>query len=240
MNKKASLLIKNINKIYTWDETGLQDEILEHAFIAMDHEFILDVKADDYMTLVDANTHVIDAQNYIAIPAFIEAGFMFESNDDMRLMHEKLIRFMMHGTPTIALARTYEQLQSFEYGVVSRKKACDTIQFVIDALRKHEQIKYPCCLSCYDKDIECYNPLLLAQLLVTFHGFSEMDSIKAFTLQPAKVLHLSKQGRIAKGYQGDIILLACESVEKLLSCFSQESVSQIFYKGKRVYPNLIN
>ena len=65
---KATLLIKNIENLYTCDKDFT---ILHHAFIACHHEKIIEINTGSYKEWLDPATRVIDAQGECVVPAFI-------------------------------------------------------------------------------------------------------------------------------------------------------------------------
>ena len=69
---KATLLIKNIENLYTCDKDFT---ILHHAFIACHHDKIIEINTGSYKEWLDPATRVIDAQGECVVPAFIDCQF---------------------------------------------------------------------------------------------------------------------------------------------------------------------
>ena len=69
---KATLLIKNIENLYTCDKNFT---ILHHAFIACHHDKIIEINTGSYKEWLDPATRVIDAQGECVVPAFIDCQF---------------------------------------------------------------------------------------------------------------------------------------------------------------------
>lgn len=69
---KATLLIKNIENLYTCDK---EFRILSRAYIAIHHDKIIDVGIGSYSQWIDSATRVIDAVGEIVLPGFIDVSF---------------------------------------------------------------------------------------------------------------------------------------------------------------------
>ena len=69
---KATLIIKNIESLYTCDKDFT---VYKHAFIACHHDKIIDLGVHDYKKWIDSATRVLDACGETVIPAFIDCNF---------------------------------------------------------------------------------------------------------------------------------------------------------------------
>ena len=72
MKKRATLLIINLEKIYTMDMVNKHPLVFQHAFIAIHHERILAVGCGSWREYADKDTRILDGRGHIAVPGFIE------------------------------------------------------------------------------------------------------------------------------------------------------------------------
>ena len=95
---KATLLIKNIENLYTCSE---DDIILKNAFVAMHHDRIIDMGVHDPKEWIDDATRVIDARGECVVPAFIDCHFNTPDDrldgDRMRKESDALYLMRMNG-----------------------------------------------------------------------------------------------------------------------------------------------
>ena len=71
MKKRATLLIINLEKIYTMDMVNKHPLVFQHAFIAIHHERILAVGCGSWREYADKDTRILDGRGHIAVPGFI-------------------------------------------------------------------------------------------------------------------------------------------------------------------------
>ncbi len=64
---KATLIIKNIENLYTCDENFT---VISHAFIAIHHDTIVDYGVHSFKPWLDESTRVIDARGEVVCPGF--------------------------------------------------------------------------------------------------------------------------------------------------------------------------
>ena len=69
---KATLLIKNIENLYTCDKDF---SIIQHAFLAIHHDKIIDFGVHSYEKWMDPATVVIDARGETVVPGFIDCNY---------------------------------------------------------------------------------------------------------------------------------------------------------------------
>ncbi|MCR0384751.1 imidazolonepropionase, partial [[Clostridium] innocuum] len=74
MKKQATLLIINLEKIYTMDSVNKHPLVFQHAFIAIHHERILAVGCGSWQEYADKDTRILDGRGHIAVPGFIEVA----------------------------------------------------------------------------------------------------------------------------------------------------------------------
>ena len=74
---KATLIIKNIHKLYASSPGSDVFSCIEHAFVAVHHARIIDLGTHDHQQWIDKDTRIIDASNEIVVPSFIDAHVRF-------------------------------------------------------------------------------------------------------------------------------------------------------------------
>ena len=94
MKKKATLLITNLEKIYTMQTIKQKDVIYSHAYLAMHHDVILEIGEGSYTHLLDKDTQILEGRSHFAIPAFIETEDVYkrqevlDPNQDLTIYHQ--------------------------------------------------------------------------------------------------------------------------------------------------------
>lgn len=102
--KKATLLIRRLEKIYTMRSGSTS--IIEHGDLAIFHDELLYVGPSCPSNLLDKDTRVIDGSTHIAVPGFIECGTIAQKPrcaDEARSLREYLYANARQGTLTYAL-----------------------------------------------------------------------------------------------------------------------------------------
>lgn len=237
MKKKATLLIKNIEKIYTLHNS----RIYKHAFLAIHHEFIIGIGTDHYQSFIDKDTRIIDAREHFVIPAFIEINAEYPITDQWNKPHVYASfrnECMRHGILTLAMNHNAKYV---EVDIVKKElKRQFTIVGLAEVLNqeKNTYIK-PFCISTKDSLLHVTSPLLLAQMLYRKYNVHPIQLIKAMTLYPAKMLGLEKLGTIQIGNQADLVICRGNDISCLFHEFSDQNITQIIKKGVRIYPYLL-
>lgn len=242
MKKKATLIIVNLEKIYTMQTSHGQDVVLAHAYIAMHHDVILEIGEGNYQHLLDKDTRILEGRNHFAIPAFLEVDACYpvcEKRNRMREQQEFRMNLMQHGVLTMATdvsPATYVEMD------VVTKHACKKIpilyaQTIVNMQGKWKKKRF--CISTRDAHYAFNDPLMLAQLLHMKQGIEPYCLLKALTLYPAKVLNLTNVGVLKKGKQADILVFYGAELSYLFSGLGNQCITQIVKKGVRIYPNLL-
>ncbi|MEF9921252.1 MAG: hypothetical protein RR741_09060, partial [Erysipelotrichaceae bacterium] len=98
--KKATLLIRNIHKLYTMDAIATNKTceglILEHAFLAVHHDYILAIAKGDPTCYIDSDTKIIEGDNLIIVPGFIDMGVVFPTMVYFKEQREYLLKIRHH------------------------------------------------------------------------------------------------------------------------------------------------
>ena len=241
MKKKATLLITNLEKIYTMQTIKQKDVIYSHAYLAMHHDVILEIGEGSYTHLLDKDTRILEGRSHFAIPAFIETDAVYPACDEWnktRKLQEYRMQYMQHGVLTMAMD---SHAQSFlEMDIVPKQALTYPILYgnaIIKASTKYTKKRF--CISTRDNHFITQDPLLLAQLLHIKQGMDALLLLKALTCYPAKALQLPHVGVLKKGKQADILICHGNSLSHLFQGLYENHITQIVKKGVRIYPNLL-
>ena len=120
---KATLIIKNIESLYTCDKDFT---VYKHAFIACYHDKIIDLGVHDYKKWIDSATRVLDACGETVIPAFIDCNFEGFSKvrlgDQLRENNSALYAMKTNGILTILSDKKRIQKKELTQDVFVRKQ----------------------------------------------------------------------------------------------------------------------
>ena len=119
---KATLLIKNIENLYTCDKNFT---ILHRAFIACHHDKIIEINTGSYKEWLDPATRVIDAQGECVVPAFIDCQFKSFTHvrlgDQLRQDINALYAMRQNGILTLICDNPNSQRMKLEQDVFYKK-----------------------------------------------------------------------------------------------------------------------
>ncbi|MEG1474311.1 MAG: amidohydrolase family protein [Longicatena sp.] len=246
MEQKATLLIKNIEKIYTNEQVQGKSLVLTCAFIAIHHDIILTCSCGDFSSYVDKDTRILDARNHIAIPSFIEPDATLSRSLRSTLAKNEFYMNYMH-TGTLSIHVRHGNInkllhKNYHYEILEKREEDETIPIVYAlATMKLEKGSIPksFCISCQDAHVSMQNQMLAAQMLALKEEISALTLLEALTLNPAKRLGLKQQGVLKKGYIANILVLSVCDIHTFFYSMNQHQISQIIHKGVRIYPNLL-
>lgn len=246
MEKKATLLIKGIHLIYTLSKE-MECKTIANGFIAIHHDEIIDVGVHCNASYVDKDTRILEGNNHIAIPAFIEVDAYLpkDTNPQMLAFDEFFMRYMYNGTLHIQTRQRVPTplYHNYHYSLHTNSNMPQSKiapLYVISQMKKNTFDKTkPFCISCRDTHISLQNQMLAAQMLAMKEGIVAEELLKALTCHPASYLGLHKLGTIAKGMQANILLLYAKDIHSFFYSLDQNKIAQIIHKGVRIYPNLL-
>lgn len=244
MERKATLLIKNLEKIYTLQVVNKEDVILEHAYLAIHHDSIFDMGVGDYQHLIDKDTRILDGNNHYAIPAFIECHAQFPLKEMER--HEKrkyLMDAFYHGILNINLIEE-NKLEDSSIYYTMHCVPLETMNYPVLPVKQHiakkeSIVNKQFCLSSYDASFSGMNMIMLAQTIALCEQLDALTLLKAMTLYPARNLNLYDVGVLSVGKQADILLIHGKEIESLFDGFHEDYITQIIKKGVRLFPSLL-
>lgn len=232
---KATLVIKNIEKLYTCDA---RHTVLRHAYIAIHHEWIMSVGIGECRGLMDAATRVLDASGEIAVPGFIEACYVMPEkatwNETIRHEHDTLWRLQKSGILTV-MTRDGRVQQRTLLSDAFRSRPHDLPQVVYGQKEKPEG---PFVLSCQGPG-KTFSFQPAAFYLRHMLGMSSQDILDSMTCWPAMAQRLKDRGVIEKGRLADILVFRVRSIDELFDQADLDSLRRIVKNGIPVWPEMI-
>ena len=229
---QATLVVKNLSKIYTCNPAGTQ---ISNGFIACYHDQIVAAGPGDGSKYIDPElTRVIDGTGCIAVPAFIEPRYTnrFEMEYQLR---EDLTRRFYNGILTFVTDDRHLCRTDLLWKVVYRKEAADQPVYSL----KENALEADSLLSTMHSQwkITSFQPLLLEAA----HGLKadSADLLMQITRIPAQRLHLEKYGQIKKGMNASFLLIYGNSFDDYIFTVGSNPIERIVHKGIPVWPAVI-
>lgn len=238
---KATLLIKNIEILYTCDELF---HMYHKSFVAIRHGKIMDYGGHNYKDYIDDATRVIDAQGEIVIPALIDCSFYIDEHlsyfERKRKESEALYYMRNNGILTLLSKDPNLQKNDVEQEVLVCRK-----DYFLDSVAtiKEYQRKKPLLfmLSCQQGSIEenIYSLWPIAYDLFNTYGINERELLEAMTSLPAREAGLKNLGSIKKGYQADLLVLRANNIQQVFKTSGISLIHRMIKKGIQIYPSML-
>lgn len=241
---KATLLIKDIHQLYSTKRGTDAFLCIEHAFVAVHHDQIIDLGNHDYQRWVDKDTRIIDASNEIVLPAFIDINVTFSfdqrSGDNVRINHETMEFFYKNGITTVA-SRQLPPLASTPYYQLYAYKGHCMPPIVDYTYLNHRQLPKQFILSTsfVYQHHPYYDLMPLASLLCIEGKANEEEVLAAMTLRVAKALQLDEKDGIRTGAAADLLIFHAKDLHELFHSFGRPRLHRIIHQGVHVYPHVI-
>lgn len=233
---KATLIIRNIGKLYT----GLPGQIYTDAFLAVYHDKIIALGHGAWQNYADYSlTRVIDAQGNIVIPGMItllgNPGLNSTDNRTKAALQKEWffsqgILTLVCDVPAFASSSLYQHTL---YRTMDTKKSVYSFADPVNPT-------WPFMISCQAPEpFECYSlqPALLK--LKQTGQFTEEQLLAAVTSNPAVFCKIPKRGILTVGYQADLLILNCSSFEKYICTFGRNLIRWMIKDGIPVWPHTI-
>ena len=220
MKKRATLLIINLEKIYTMDMVNKHPLVFQHAFIAIHHERILAVGCGSWREYADKDTRILDGRGHIAVPGFIEVEAQLSTaseRDGLRRQLEEGMAYMRNGTLTLACrgggAAALREQPCFE--ILDANPACIPVMYPYASLfQKNKKRLCRFCISAAG-NYAIQDQLCAAQLMGMAEVYDAWTLLQALTVWPARALDRGELGHIQRNAQADILLFAHTDIHAL-------------------------
>lgn len=232
---KATLVIKNIEKLYTCDS---HNTVVHHAYIAVHHEWIMAIGTGSFSRLTDDATRVLDAAGEIVVPGFIEACYAMPEeqswNGMIRHEHDTLWRMQKNGILTVMTRDGRVQQRTLQQDVFrSRPMWMDQVTF-----GQKEKPEGPFVLSC-QRPGNTASFLPAAFYLRHVLDVPPMEILDAMTRWPAEAQNLTDRGVLAKGKLADILVFRVRDLKELFDQADMTTLRRIIKNGIPVWPQMI-
>lgn len=235
---KATLLIKNIENIYTCDDL---DTVMSRAFIAIHHDKIVDIGTGSYTKWLDEATRVIDAVGECVVPGFIDCDYKgFESvrlGDQLRENRSALFSMRQNGILTLLTENYQLQHKDLSQDILIRKKS--TSVSCISRLNEYAQNRpEKFLLSCGFGMPNSY-VYSMAPLCYYLYNLYQVDSIsllKAMTSSVAKEFSLTDRGSLEVGKLADLIVLQVPTLDHYFQTLGRSLIHRMIKNGIPFYP----
>lgn len=238
---KATLIIKNIESLYTCDKNFT---VYKHAFIACYHDKIIDLGEHDYKKWIDNATRVLDACGETVIPAFIDCNFEGFSKvrlgDQLRENNSALYAMKTNGILTILSDKKRIQKKELTQDVFVRKQASNYP--IIEREQDFHELKpQKFIMSCgFGKpNSYVYSFQHLAYILFNMYKVDLRTLLESMTSLPAETFGLKDRGNLEKGKLADILVLQVPTMEHYYQTLGRPLIHRMIKNGIPFYPNWI-
>ena len=236
---KATLLIKNIENLYTCDKDF---SIIQHAFLAIHHDKIIDFGVHSYEKWMDPATVVIDARGETVVPGFIDCNYGGFSHvrmgDQLRQDGSALFAMQQNGILTLLTKEPAMQRHELTQDVFVRKND-PSIPIIENRKEYHKQKPEEFILSCGfgrpGSYIYSFQPL--SYMLFNEHQISSQILLQAVTSNPAKEFHLKDRGSIEIGKNADLLVLQVPTIDHYYQTLGRPLIHRMIKNGIQFYPN---
>lgn len=235
---KATLLIKNIENLYTCDKNFT---ILNHAFIACHHDKIIEINTGSYKEWLDPATRVIDAQGECVVPAFIDCQFKSFTHvrlgDQLRQDINALYAMRQNGILTLICDNPNTQRMKLDQDVFYKKN-----QSELPVLHRLSELKNEIpetfLMSCGFglPNSYVYSMAPISYILFQTHRVCSRKLLESMTSLPAKEFGLSDRGSIEIGKMADLLVLQVTTIEHYFQTLGRPLIHRMIKNGIQFYP----
>jgi len=243
MKKKATLLIRHIERIYTMSPDV--SSWIAHGYIAVHHDRILAIHQGDGREYVDKDTRIVEGGSHIACPGFIDVTMGNLMKDvDIPQLYERSARLLKHGTTIVnCQADTDEKMQSLFASPATidcmHRKLKRGYAIVTPFQNERKQVRLFCIGTRYPQ-FDCLDQLLCAKWYALRHPDADpLRILAACTLFPAQCLSLRDAGVLKIGAKANILLMEGACISQVLYRLHGDESMQVIKDGVRLYPTLL-
>ena len=235
---KATLLIKNIENLYTCDKNFT---ILNHDFIACHHDKIIEINTGSYKEWLDPATRGIDAQGECVVPAFIDCQFKSFTHvrlgDQLRQDINALYAMRQNGILTLICDNPNTQRMKLDQDVFYKKN-----QSELPVLHRLSELKNEIpetfLMSCGFglPNSYVYSMAPISYVLFQTHRVCSRKLLESMTSLSAKEFGLSDRGSIEIGKTADLLVLQVTTIEHYFQTLGRPLIHRMIKNGIQFYP----
>lgn len=235
---KATLLIKNIENLYTCDKDFT---ILHHAFIACHHEKIIEINTGSYQSWLDPATRVIDAQGECVVPAFIDCHYKSFTHvrlgDQLRQDINALYAMRQNGILTLICEDQNSQRMKLDQDVFNVNKKTN-----LPILERWEDLKREIpnhfLMSCGFglPNSYVYSMAPMSYILFQNYNVDARKLLESMTSLPAKEFDLKDRGCLQVGKRADLLVLQVSTIEHYFQTLGRPLIHRMIKNGIQFYP----
>lgn len=236
---KATLIIQNIENLYTCDENFT---VISHGFVAIHHDRIIDYGNHSYKKWLDPATAVIDARGETVIPALIDCnygGFQHVRLGD-QLRHDGAALFAMrsNGILTLLTKKAALQRRELTQDVLVAKKNSDVPILDTNGFRLQDipdRFMLSCSFGKPNSYIYSFQPL--TYFLFNTYKVEGRRILESMTSLPAKEFGFKDRGSIQIGNRADLLILQVPTIEHYFQTMGRPLIHRMIKNGIQFYPH---
>lgn len=237
---KATLLIKNIHKLYPADG---QEPVLEHAWIACYHDTIIARgQKDDYLSWLDLDlTRVIDAAGEIVIPVFTDPGLhVFEKEPVLRHVLKSEETYLASNGILNAATPFLQECSSTAYGRIVKSHEIDSSRLVsLDSDFCHLPEDWLLTTQCQKEGCTSFSLQPVMSRLYFEKRVDPLILLEKVCHASALAAGLSQCGSLAVGKEASFLVMSVQDFTGYLSTFGRPLIHRIIFKGIPIYPSVV-
>lgn len=237
---KATLLIKNIHKLYPADG---QEPVLKDAWIACYHDTIIARgRNNDYIPWLDSDvTRVIDAAGEIVIPVFTDPGLHAFSKEPVLRRALKSEESYLSSNGILNAATPFLQECSLTpYGRIVKRTEIDPDRLIgVDSEFHQLPEDWLITTQCQKAGYRSFSLQPVMSRLYFEKQIDPLTLLEKACHASALAAGLSRCGSLCVGKEASFLVLSVQDFSEYLSVFGRPLIHRMIFKGIPIYPSVI-
>lgn len=237
---KATLLIKNIHKLYPADG---QEPVLEDAWIACFHDTIVARgRKNDYLPWLDLDlTRVVDATGETVIPVFTDPGFHARAKEPV---HRRLLKseegYLSSNGILNAATPFLQECSSTPFGRLVKKENIRPDRLVgVDSCLRDLPEDWLMTTQCENDACRSYSLQPVMSRLYFEKNVNPLTLLEKACHASALAAGLSHCGSLEVGKEASFLVLSVQDFRDYLTIFGRPLIHRVIFKGIPVYPSVV-